>query len=104
MFRSSGWSRTTVVALAVLLTACSSGGEDARVGRDAFTGAMQERFGIDEDRATCITTYVFEDYDPGEVVVLAERGMAALPQARWEPYLNATAACITHDEPLPGIP
>lgn len=105
MLRSSGWSRTTVVALAVLLTACSSGGADGTgISRDAFTEAMQDRFGIDAARAECITTYVFEDYDPAEVLVLADGGMAALPQARWEPYLNASAACITHDEPLPGVP
>lgn len=97
------------LALAVTLAAASCTGSDDGSGDDAvspdeFTSVMQDRFGIDERRATCLTDYVFEDYDADEIAVLAEQGLPALPQARWEPYLNSSAACITHDEPLPGSP
>lgn len=109
MLRFGGWSRATVAALAlvVTLTAASCLNPDDRatdVTPDEFTSAMQDRFGIGEQRATCITEYVFEDYGADEITVLVDQGLPALPQARWEPYLNSSAACITHDEPLPGSP
>lgn len=95
------------LACAVALAATSCQRDDdpgTEVTRDEFTSAVQDRFGIDERRAACITDYVFEDYGADEVTVLAEQGLPALGPARWEPYLNASAACITHDEPLPGSP
>ncbi|MBL8774583.1 MAG: hypothetical protein JNK12_01575 [Acidimicrobiales bacterium] len=112
MFRSGGFPRARALAFSVALlavaaaTGCSSGegdgGAEATVGRTGFVAAMEERYGVDGEQAACIADYVFEDYDPAEIAVLAEEGMPALPQARWEPYLNATVACITHDQPLAG--
>lgn len=109
MLRSGGWwSRATLLVLVALLalagSACGPGDDAATVDRGSFSATVQERFAIDADRAACITDYVFEDYDPGEIEVLADDGVAALPQVRWGPYLDASAACITHDEPLPGLP
>lgn len=109
MLRSGGWwPRATLAAavglLALAAAGCTSGDGGATVDRASFTGTMQDRFAIDAERASCITDYVFEDYDADEVAVLADQGVAALPQVRWGPYLDASAACITHDEPLPGVP
>ena len=90
-----------IAALGLLLSACADESE-VSVGPGEFTDAMVERFGASEAQADCITTYVFEDYDDAEIRVLVDDGMAALPQARWSAYLNATASCITHDQPLEG--
>ena len=94
-------SRGLLVALVWLLAACG-GDDEAAVTEDQFTAEMTERFGASDTQARCITGYVFEDYEPTEIDVLMGEGMGALPQARWGPYLNASAACITHDQPLPG--
>lgn len=112
VFRSGGFPCARALALSVALlvvagaTGCSSGegngDTEATVGRNGFVAAMEDRYGVDDDQAACIADYVFEDYDPAEIAVLADEGMPALPQARWEPYLNATVACITHDQPLRG--
>lgn len=93
------------VALVLGIAACASDGDvRAELDRASFTATMQTRFSVDPDRAACITDYIFEDYGPDEIAVLADDGMAALPQVRWGPYLDASAACLTHDEPLPGVP
>ena len=61
---------------------------------------MVERLGATDLQARCITGYVFDAYDPAEIDILAAEGMQALPQARWEPYLNAAVACVTKDQSL----
>lgn len=95
--------RCAGVALAATALVASCGADaTATVDEDRFAAAMIEEFGATEEQAQCITDYVFEDYDAAEIEVLVDDGMAALPQARWEPYLNASAACLTHDEPLDG--
>ncbi len=92
----------TAAALSVLVatTACSSDSGAAGIDERRFESVMQERFGATEAQARCITAYVFDRYDQGDIEVLVDDGMAALPQARWEPYLNASIACLTYDQPL----
>jgi hypothetical protein len=98
--RSTGIG-AAAAALALLVPACGSSA-DATVDRADFDEVMVERFGADDEQAACITRYVFDDYDDAEIALLADEGMTALPQARWEGYLDATVACITHDQPLEG--
>lgn len=109
MLRSGGSLRATAAALVIasllaITVGCASDDEGPAADRGAFGRAMEERYGIDEDTAACISGYVVEDYDAAEIAVLIDEGMAGLPQARWEGYLNATVTCITHDEPLDGLP
>ena len=109
MLRSGGLLRPRALAVLVALVlttaaGCSSGDDAPSADRAEFGRTMEERYGIDREQAACITEYVFDDYDDAEIVVLTDDGMPALPQARWEPYLNATVTCITHDEPLDGAP
>jgi hypothetical protein len=96
-------SGATLLLLVALAAGCGGDGE-ARVSEAEFTGTMIDRFGATEDQAECITHYVFADYAADEIDLLAEEGMGALPQPRWGPYLNASAACITVDQPLVGDP
>lgn len=90
-----------VAALGLVLSACG-GGSEPSVERAEFSAAMVDRFGATAAQAECITGYVFDAYDDAEIQVLVDEGMPALPQARWSAYLNASAACITHDQPLEG--
>lgn len=91
----------TAFALVFVAIACSDQ-PSSTVDRTEFAASMVERFAATEAQARCITDYVFDDYDAAEIEVLVDEGMGALPQARWSGYLNAAAACITHDQPIEG--
>lgn len=94
---------TTLLVL-VTTTGCSSDADPEAVDEREFESVMQDRFGATDDQARCITGYVFDRYDQDDIDVIVDEGMAALAQARWEPYLNASIACLTHDQPLATDP
>ena len=85
--------------LCLVLAGCGRSDADGP-DQQRFEAVVQERLGATDAQAACISDYVFDAYEPSEIDVLIEEGMPALPQARWEPYLTAAIACVTHDQTL----
>ena len=84
------------VALVTVLVALLAGcGDDAGAApdREDFESAVAAQYGATADEAACIADYAYADYDDEAIQVLAEDGVAALPQALWEPFVTATIAC-----------
>jgi hypothetical protein len=81
-------------AACILLVACGGDGGDAP-SADEIEQAMADQLGADGGQAACIRHYLVEDYEGAELRDLVDDGMGALPQARWEPYLTASLACLT---------
>ena len=87
-----------LLALTALLSGC--GDDDDAPSRSAFEGAVADQYDATDEQAGCIADYAYADYDDGALVVLADEGVAALPQALWEPFVTAVIACTVDPDEL----
>jgi hypothetical protein len=83
-----------------LLVGCGGGDGVAPVPRADFVGEMAERYATGEAEATCIADYVYDEYDRGEIRVLYDDGVQALPQARWDAFLQSVIGCTVPEGSL----
>jgi hypothetical protein len=90
---SPGRIAALILLCALALAGCGDDGR--RPDDDAIEAAVAERHGADHDQAVCLREYLVADYDADELEVLVDEGVGALPQARWDPYLLASVACLT---------
>lgn len=111
MPRTVGWrgalaplvGTVAVVTLALGLGACSSDADDAApaVDRGEFAARLAERTDIAADQASCVTDEIYAQYDPEEVALLHDEGLASLQPARWSFYVQAFAGCVLADGEAP---
>lgn len=86
------------VALVLAVGACGGGDDEDAATPEDVEAALIAREQFTPETADCITGYLYDEFPPEQLELLASEAPSGVPPQLWGRYTQVVLACQYHDE------